>query len=142
MVAVKDAKLDLLRKVPLFSGCSSSSIAEIGTLTEEIDVPAGKVLMRQGETGEEFFLIVSGRVRIERNGRQLDSLGPGDFLGEISLVDGQPRSATATAEEASRLIVIAHREFHSLLDSNPGIQKRVMISLAERVRRLEPEVAH
>src|SRR5438128_2065358 len=86
MVAVKDAKLDLLRKVPLFSGCSSSSIAEIGTLTEEIDVPAGNVLMRQGETGEEFFLIVSGRVRIERNGRQLDSLGPGDFLGEISLV--------------------------------------------------------
>src|SRR5438128_5417719 len=95
--------------------------------------------MRQGQSGQECFLIVKGRVRIERDGRLINTLGPGDFLGEISLVDGKPRMATATAEEPSQLLVLAHREFHELLDRNPGVQKQVMMALAERVRRLEPD---
>jgi CRP/FNR family cyclic AMP-dependent transcriptional regulator len=133
-----DPKIEMLRQVPLFGSCRSGSLERIATLADEIDVPPGKVLMRQGGIGHEFFIIVSGEVAVERDGRLIRTLGPGDFLGEIALVDDQPRSATATATQASRLLVVGHNAFHSLLDEFPAIQLEVLQALARRVRHLEP----
>ena len=134
-----DQKLQLLRQVPLFAGLGGREIQEIGRLVDEIDLPAGKELTREGRTAEEFFVILDGSVRIDRGGAQIRKLGTGDFLGEIALVDGGPRTATATAETPVRVLVIAHREFHSLMDRFPSIQASVLRALAERVRQMEPD---
>ncbi len=122
--------------MPLFEHCGGRDIELIGQLADEVDVPAGKVLIRQGATAQEFFAVIQGSMRVDQNGRQIAKLGPGDFFGEIALVDGGPRTATVTAIEPSRLLVVGHREFHSLLEQNPGIQLQ---ALAQRVRRLAPE---
>lgn len=137
-MATTDAKLELLRRVPLFAALGKRDIEEVGRLAEEVDVRAGKVLMRQGETGDEFFVIVDGSVAIERDGATIKVLGPGDFLGEIALVDGGPRTATATVETDSRLLVLAHREFHSLMDRQAAVRDCVLRALAQRVRNLDP----
>jgi CRP/FNR family cyclic AMP-dependent transcriptional regulator len=133
-----DRKIELLRRVPLFAGLRDNDLNEVGRLTDEVDVPANTALTREGRIGHEFFVILSGRVRVEHDGRTINSLGPGDFLGEIALVDGRPRSATVTTEEPTRLLVLAHREFTSLLDSYPSIRAPVMRALAERLRQVDP----
>jgi CRP/FNR family transcriptional regulator, cyclic AMP receptor protein len=138
----KDQKLEFLRKVPLFAGCTKTNLSRISRLVDEIELPAGRVLMQQGRVGSEFFVIVNGTVEVFRDGRQIDSLGPGDFLGEISLIDHRPRTATAVCKTDCTFLVLAHREFHSLLEESPGIAQAVMRSLAERLRALEPQRAH
>lgn len=142
MATHTDQKLELLKRVPLFTGLGQRDIEELGRLAEEIDLPAGHVLMREGGSGNEFFVIVAGTVGIDRAGARFKSLGPGDFLGEIALVDGGPRTATATTETPAKLLVVGHREFHSLMDQFPSIQTCVLQALARRVRNLEPETAH
>lgn len=139
MATGSDAKLDLLKTVPLLAGLGRREIEEVGRLVEEVDVPAGKVLTRQGDSGSEFFVIVDGRVTVDRDGSRIRTLQGGDFFGEIALVDGGPRTATATAETATRLLVLAHREFHSLMDRHPAIQGEVLRALAQRVRNIAPE---
>jgi CRP-like cAMP-binding protein len=134
-----NTKRDLLRRVPLFAGLRDRDLAEIERLVDEIDVPAGSRLTREGAFGQEFFVIIEGSVRVERDGRELNTLGPGDFLGEIALLDGKPRSATVTTVEPSRLLVLGHREFHSLIDTRPDVRLRVLEALAERIRAFEPE---
>jgi CRP-like cAMP-binding protein len=142
MATHTDEKLELLKRVPLLAGLGRKEVEEVSRLAEEIDVPAGRVLMREGQTGQEFFVIVSGSVLIERGGHAIRSLGPGDFLGEIALVDDGPRTATATTETGSKLLVLAHREFHSLMNQFPSVRIAVMQALAMRVRKLEPQEAH
>ncbi|MGZ6345319.1 MAG: Crp/Fnr family transcriptional regulator [Candidatus Limnocylindrales bacterium] len=136
-----DGKLDLLRRVPLFASFKAHDLELVARLADEIDVPAGKALTREGDVGHEFFVIVEGRVRVEREGQVLNTLGPGDFLGEIALVDGGPRTATAVTESNARLLVLAHREFSSLLSQYPSIQVEVLQALAHRVRHLDRESA-
>ena len=138
-MAPRDHKLELLGRVPLFGGCASRDLEEIGKLADEVNVSAGHTLMGEGATAQEFFVVIEGSLRVERGGTVVSKLGPGDFVGEIGLVDGRPRSATVTAETASRLFVIGHREFHSLLAAHPGIQIEVLQALAKRVRQLQPE---
>lgn len=138
----KDQKLQLLRAVPLFANCSKASLVQIARLADEVDLPAGRVLTQQGRVGNEFFVIVEGKVRIERDGRRIDTEGPGDFLGEIALVDHRPRTATAICETPCRLLVVAHREFHALLAESPAISNAILKALAERLRNLEPQAAH
>lgn len=137
-----DQKLELLRGVPLFSRLAARDLEEIGRLADEVDVAAGRELMREGERGLEFYVIVDGSVRVERGGRLLRMLGSGDFLGEIALLDGGPRSATATTETASRLLVLGRQEFQTLIADVPGIRTAVLEALAERVRNLEPDASH
>jgi CRP/FNR family cyclic AMP-dependent transcriptional regulator len=134
-----DPKLELLRGVHLFAGLSDGDLRRIEQLTDEVEVPTGTVLTQEGRFGHEFFVIVDGAVRVEHEGRTLSRLGPGDFLGEIALVDGRPRSATVTTEEPTRLLVLAQREFHTLLESYPKIQLQVLRALAERVRSSDPD---
>ena len=134
-----DAKLELLRRVPLFAGLGRKELEEVGALVDEVDLPAGQVLTTEGRYGSEFFVIVSGTARVERDGVHVRTLHDGDFLGEIALIDGRPRSATVTLESPARLLVLGHREFDSLLDRFPNIQRAVLQALAQRVRRTESE---
>jgi CRP-like cAMP-binding protein len=137
-----DPKLELLQRVPLLAGLGSRELEEVGRLVDEIDLPQGRVLTQEGKSGGEFFVIVDGSVRVERGGRLLREMGPGEFLGEISLIDDGPRTATATTTTPVRLFVIAHRQFHSLLDRFPGIQTHILKTMALRIRHLEPDVPH
>lgn len=137
-MARSDKKLELLAGVPLFAKLNRRGLERLGQLADQIDLPAGKVLTRQGERGEEFFVIVDGRVRVERDGKLLAVLGSAQFIGEIALIDEGPRTATATCETDCRLILLGHREFHSLLREQPEIELTILRTLAERVRRLDP----
>lgn len=138
----RDEKLDLLGRIPLFSGFDHRRMQRLGMLADEVDVPTGKLLMKQGENGSEMMVIVSGSVAVERDGERLNTLGAGDFFGEIALIDGGPRTATVTAEEPTRLLVITHREFHSLMEEFPEVAAQVLNALAHRIRRLEPDTPH
>ena len=134
-----DQKLDLLRRVPLFAGLANREVEEIGRLADTIDLPADRELTREGAYGAEFFVIVDGEVDVTRDGRHLRTLRAGDYLGEIALIDGGPRTATARTTQPSRLLMLNHREFHSLLDRFPKIQLAVLNTLADRVRHLAPD---
>ena len=134
-----DLKLELIGRVPLFSGCNAGDIEWIGRLADEVDVPAGHVLIREGTTAHEFIIVVNGALRVERQGKVINRLGPGDFAGEIALVDGGPRTATVSADVPSRIFVIGQREFHSLLEKRPSIEIQVLQALARRVRANEPQ---
>lgn len=138
MATHTDQKLELLKGVPLLAGLGKHEIEEVGRLAEEVDVGAGHVLMREGASGSEFFVIVDGAVRIDRGGTTVRTLRAGDFLGEIALIDNGPRTATATTESPAKLLVVAHREFHSLMDQFPTIRTCVLEALASRVRNLDP----
>lgn len=134
----KDLKLELISRVPLFGGCGTGDIEWIGGLADEVDVAADHVLFREGTTAHEFIIVIDGALRVERLGSVIGRLGPGDFAGEIALVDGGPRTATVIADVPSRLLVIGHREFHSLLEKHPSIELQVLQALARRVRASEP----
>ena len=134
-----DPKIEALRRVPLFSGLDRRGLEEIGRLADEVELEPGRTFIRQGETGHEFFVVLEGSVRIERDGVQVETLGPGGYLGEIALIDERPRAATAVSEGRSRLLVIGHRDFHSLMERFPGVALQILRTLAARVRKTEPE---
>ena len=134
-----DPKIQMLGRVPLFATCPTKSIELIAQLSDEVDVRDGYVLMRKGDLGQEFFLIIDGHVRIERNGETVATLHRGDFLGEIALLAEDSRTATATTEGPARLLVIGRGAFKSLLDVSPDIRAAVMSALVARIRRLEPD---
>ena len=138
----KDEKLELLKSIPLFAGFGRHELERLGMLTDQVDLPAGRVLMRQDEAGQEAFIIVRGRAEITRDGRVISERGNGDILGEIALVDEGPRTATVTLTEPSQLLVVGHRDFHTLMDEMPAVRTQVLESLARRVRNLEPDAAH
>jgi len=132
-----DEKLEQLRRVPLFAGLGKRELAELTTLADEIGVDDGRTLTREGESGHEFFVVLEGKVAVEIGGRQVAELGPGDFLGEIALIDGKPRSATTRVVGNTKLLVVGHREFHQLMADFPSVQTAVLQVLAQRVRRNE-----
>lgn len=134
-----DEKLKLLSEVPLLAGLDRKGLEEVGRLADEIDLAAGRVVARQGSSGDEFFVIIDGTVRIERNGELLRNLGPGDFFGELALLGKVARTATATCETPCRVLVVGHREFHALLSKFPTIQGAVLEAVAKRIARLEGE---
>jgi CRP-like cAMP-binding protein len=129
----KDAKIDLLKNVPLFAGCSKSELQRIASLADELDLADGATLIREGERGREFIVVASGTVRVTRNGKELRELGAGDFIGEIALVADVPRTATVTATSPVRLLVVTDRAFRGLLEQMPSIAKKVLQSLGERL---------
>ncbi len=132
-----DSKTEQLTRVPLFAGLGKRELAELATLADEVDVADGRALTTEGESGHEFFIVLEGRVSVEIRGSQVAELGPGDFLGEIALIDGRPRSATTRVSGDTRLLVVGHREFHQLMADFPAVQTAVLQALAERVRRNE-----
>lgn len=138
----RDEKLELLKRIQLFSRLSGRELLRLGELADEVDLPSGRVLMREGERGEEAFVIVSGSAAIERNGRVFANRSTGEILGEIALVDGGPRTATVRLVEDSRLIVLGRRQFQALMDEYPDVRLRILETLAQRVRATEPDAAH
>jgi CRP/FNR family cyclic AMP-dependent transcriptional regulator len=142
MARTTDPKLELIAGVPLFAGFNRREIEAVGRLMDEVDVKAGRVLMREGASGREFFIVVSGSVRVDRNGRKVNELGPGDFLGEIALIDRGPRTATATAVDPCRLLVLDIGGFRTLVSKYPTVQGKIMKALAERLREAQPGAVH
>ena len=138
----RDPKVERLSEVQLFSACSERDLARIAVLAEEIDVPAGRVLMRQGDPGREAFVIADGRAKATIDGKRSVKLGPGDCFGEMALLYSAPRSATVTAESDMRLLVVGSREFSELIEDVPGVGRRVLAALAERLREAERAQPH
>jgi CRP/FNR family cyclic AMP-dependent transcriptional regulator len=132
-----DQKLELLRRVPLFSEMGEEELLEIARIAEEMDAPAGKPLTHEGRHEGYFFIIASGTVRIERDGQTINTIRAGDFLGEIALLDGGPRTATATTESPCQLIVMTHQRFEQLLDRSPSIRAAVLEEVGRRLRGLD-----
>jgi CRP-like cAMP-binding protein len=129
----RNAKADLIRGVPLFAHCTRAEIAQVASIADEVDVAAGKQLLREGDRGREFFIMLEGAADVRRGGRKLNSLKPNDFFGEIALVSRSPRTATVTTTADSRLLVITATAFRALLDRSPRIQLRVLEALADRL---------
>lgn len=132
-----DEKIERLETVPLFQSCSRRQLKAIARITDVFDAGAGKVLTRAGEPGDEFFLIVEGVARVEVSPKKHRRLKPGDFFGEMSLLDGEPRSATVVAETPLRLLVINRRNFTTLLHEVPGMTQNLLLTLSRRVRQAE-----
>jgi CRP/FNR family cyclic AMP-dependent transcriptional regulator len=134
----RNAKVELLGNVRLFSGCNKRELARIAALVDEVEAPKGKVLLRQGDPGQECFVIAEGKAKATIRAKGSAMLGPGAFFGEMSLLDQGPRSATVIAETDMRLLVLGSREFSSLINEVPPVAVRIMRGLAERVRAAEP----
>jgi len=130
----RNEKAELLKRVPLFADCSRGELEEIAQLADEIDLAEGKELTRLGESGREFFVLLEGEADVSQDGRSINTLGAGDFFGEIALVEDTPRTATVTATTPVRVLVITDRAFRKLLGEQPELQRKVLVALAERVK--------
>lgn len=133
-MAPKDTKLDDLGRLWLFSSLSKKELATIARRADEVRVPAGKVLTAEGKPGHEFFLIVEGQAAVERGGRTIATLTPGQYFGELSLLDRGPRSATVVASTEMDLLVLGQREFSGLLDEVPGLAHKLLAAMAAKLR--------
>lgn len=133
MALGKNAKVELLRRVPLFEGCSKAEVGELARSADELDLAEGRVLAREGSAGREFFVLVEGAVRVSRKGRKLADLRAGDWFGEIALLTGSPRTATVTATTPVRVLVLHDRAFRRVVEAMPSIALKVLASLARRL---------
>jgi CRP-like cAMP-binding protein len=133
----RDEKLDHLRGVPLFARMGTRELERLGELADDVEVGLDRVLAEQGAVGHEFFIVLEGRVMVLDGNTPVTTLGPGEFFGEIALIESVPRTATVRAEGIVRLLVIGHREFHALMDEFPSVRAAVMDAVAERLRRSE-----
>ena len=129
----KDAKVELIKRVPLFADCSKNELRQIAETADEIDLPAGTMLTKEGASGKEFVVIVDGAAEVRRRGRKINELGSGDFLGEIALISGAPRTATVKTTEPTRALVLTAPAFRSLMRRVPSIQLKVLAALARRI---------
>jgi CRP/FNR family transcriptional regulator, cyclic AMP receptor protein len=129
----KDAKLEALKGVPLFARCTKKELSEIAQIADEIDLPEGRELTREGGRGREFFVLLDGNAEVRRKGRKVGTLGAGDFLGEIALVTKAPRTATVTTTSPVRALVVSEQNFRRLLERAPQVQIKVLEALAERL---------
>jgi CRP/FNR family transcriptional regulator, cyclic AMP receptor protein len=129
----RDAKIELLKRAPLFAQCSKKELGEVAIVADEIDVRDGKVLTTEGEPGREFFVLIEGTAEVRRKGRKVNTMSGGDFFGEIALVSDRPRTATVTATSPVRLLVVTDRGFRELMRKMPSIQSKVLAALADRL---------
>jgi len=129
-----------LATVPLFAQCSHGDLAKIAALTDEIEVEAGRVLITEGHTGHEAFVVVEGTASVTREGDEVATIGPGTVFGEMALIDRVPRNASVTATTPMRVLVIGKREFTGLLDEAADFRTSIMSALADRVRQKDLEL--
>jgi CRP-like cAMP-binding protein len=129
----QDTKVEALKRAPLFEGLSKKELTQLARVSEDLEIPEGTVLTREGDIGHEFFVIVEGETQVKRKGRSLGNRGAGDFIGEIALLEQVPRTATVTAKTDLRVFVLTSKDFHHLLEENPKVQRKVMRALARRV---------
>lgn len=130
----RDSKLEHLAQVRLFSACTKKELALLGKATDEVSVAAGKEVVTEGSVGHEFFLILDGTANVIRNGRKIATLGPGQYFGEMALLDKGVRTATVKTETPTQLLVLGQREFSGVLDEVPALAHKLLISMAARLR--------
>jgi CRP/FNR family cyclic AMP-dependent transcriptional regulator len=135
-------KMDLLRNVPLFRSLNQRQLSAVVKYTDAHRARQGAVLTRRGQHGLEAFVIVDGKARVEVGGKKIAELGPGDFIGELSLIDGKPRTATVIAQTPMTLMVVRRRDFKFLRDSVPGLQEKLLLTLCERLRQADQALTH
>jgi len=129
----KDAKVELLKKVPLFSKLNKQGLQDVAHNADELGLPAGKEMATEGDRGREFFVLLNGEADVTKGGSRINTMKKGDFFGEIALVTKMPRTATVTATTDVDVLVITEREFDSLLKKSPEIGRSIAEALAERV---------
>jgi CRP-like cAMP-binding protein len=135
-------QLEMLARVPLFSACSQRELRDVAMLGTTIDVPAGKELTRQGERGAEFFLVLEGQATLKINNRKVVTYAPGDFFGEMALLDQGPRSGTIVADTPMRVLAVSAQEFGGLLSQAPSIGRKMLQVMAQRLRNAEKPTTH
>ena len=126
-------KVDLIARVPLFAGLSKRELGQVASIADEIDLPAEKVLIREGERGREFFVLLEGEADVARKGKKLATRGAGEFFGEIALVSNLPRVATVKTLKPVRALVIRDVDFRALLQRTPAIAVKVLQAVADRL---------
>ena len=129
----KNVKIELLKRVPLFERCSKSELGEIAMLADELDLPAARDLTREGAPGFEFIILVEGQADVVRGVRVVNELGPGDFVGEIALISGKPRTATVRTRGPARVLVITASGFRTLMHDVPSIKDKVLAAVTARI---------
>lgn len=129
----KNAKIELLKRVPLFYSCSKRELGEIAMLADELDLPKARNLTKEGTAGWEFIVLIEGEADVVRKGRVVNELGPGDFVGEIALVSGKPRTATVRTRGPAKVLVVTASGFRMLMRDVPSIQDKVLSALAARI---------
>lgn len=128
-----DDKIDHLEKIPLFAGLSKKELRFLAQMSSETSVQDGSVLVKQGEIGQEAMIIESGSAEVRRDGRRIDSLGPGDFFGEMSLINHMPRNADVVATSDMNLLVMDSREFSSVLSEYPEVAVKILKTVVSRL---------
>src|SRR4051812_21694704 len=128
-----DTKVDALGRAPLFAGLSKKELAQLAQVSEDLEVPAGKALCKEGEIGDEFFVIVEGDAEVTKDGKTLATRTGGEFFGEIALLQDSPRTATVTAQTPLRFFVLTRKAFRQLIRENPGVETKVLEALARRL---------
>ena len=136
-MASKKASLEHLRNVPLFSSCSTKDLEKIAKAGDEIEMPAGTMIVDQGQTGREAFIVLEGTVVVKRNGKKVASRGAGTVVGELSLLDHGPRTATVVCETDCTLMLITQRHFLAVVDDVPALAHKLRASWASRIRDLD-----
>jgi CRP-like cAMP-binding protein len=139
LAMAKDSFVDHLAEVPLFSACSKKDLQQVARRAEDIRVDTGKVLVSEGAAGAEFFVIIDGNAKVTRHGAEVATLGPGDFFGDLALLDRAPRNATITASTPMELVVLGQREFSALIDEVPGFAHKLLAGLARRLRAYDAQ---
>ncbi|HEX5014535.1 MAG TPA: cyclic nucleotide-binding domain-containing protein [Candidatus Limnocylindrales bacterium] len=142
LTLTQDRRSELLAACRLFSGVGPEDLAAVASRAVEVDFPANHVIARQGEIGTGFFLVVSGSVRVIRGGQQVAVLGPGEFFGELSVLDGQPRVAQVVATEPTRCLALASWDFEQALLESPSLALSILRGLAARLRSVTEQQNH
>jgi CRP-like cAMP-binding protein len=128
--------VEALKRAPLFAGLSRKELVQLARVSEDLEVPPGKVLCKEGQTGREFFVIVDGEVEVTRSGKPVSTRAGGEFFGEIALLEETPRTATVTAKTPLRFFVLTRKDFRHLVNENPNVERKVLRALARRVVEL------
>ena len=142
MTLTQDRRAELLAGCPLFRGIDADGLAKLAALATSVDFPAGHVIARQGEIGTGFFVIVSGAVRVVRDGTVVARLGPGEFFGELSVLDRMPRNATVDAEEPTSCLALASWDFENVLLEEPALTLAILRGVAMRLREVTESARH
>ena len=129
----KNTKIELIKNIPLFARLSRKELAEVAALADEIDFPGDKEIIREGERGREFFVLLDGGADVIRSGQRIAHLAKGDFVGEIAVIARVPRNATVKTTEPTRALVVTDQALRSLLRRMPDMQLKVLQAVAERV---------
>lgn len=133
----RDRKVELLAHMPLFSACSQRELGQVASLTVPAHMNAGAILTREGATGGIAFVLASGSAEVVRGGKRLATLGPGDVVGELSLIDGEPRSATVKALTDLEVLELDNRDLNKLLKKAPSVVRKLLEALAGRLRDVD-----